>query len=248
MTFEGKSIVVTGAASGIGRAIAQMAASQGGHVFIGDLDEKGGAATVEAIRTAGGRADYLKLDVSKGTSIDAFVANVTERVGVLDVLINAAGWDKVEPFLDSTPETWQRVIDINFTGPVRLCHGFLPGMLKRGGGKIVNIASDAGRVGSMGEVVYAGAKGGIISFTKSLAREAARGKVNVNCVCPGPTNTPMYHEQDPKLKEILVKVIPFRRVAEPSEIASATLFFAGSGSDYITGQVLSVSGGLTMAG
>lgn len=246
--LEGKSAVVTGAASGIGRAIAIMAAGHGARIFIGDVNEAGGQETVDEIRSQGGEASFVPLDLTVVDSVDTFTKRVSSECGALDILVNAAGWDVVEPFVQSTPETWERVLAINFLGPVRLCHAFLPGMLEAGSGKIVNISSDAARVGSMGEVVYAGAKGGIVALTKSLAREAARSNVNVNCVCPGPTNTPLYHVQSDKLKEILTKVIPFRRIAEPEEIANAVIFFASRESDYITGQVLSVSGGLTMAG
>jgi len=245
--FKGKSLVVTGAASGIGKAIAFMASRQGADVFIGDINEADGEAVANSIRGGGGKATYVRLDLTDRASIDGFVQSVKEKVGTLDVLVNAAGWDLVEPFVHSKPETWDRVVAINFLGPVRLCHSFLPDMMKKGACKIVNIASDAGRIGSSGEVVYAGAKGGIIAFTKGLAREAARGKVNVNCVCPGPTNTPLYHGQSEKLKEALTKVIPLGRIAEPEEVADAVLFFASSEATFITGQVLSVSGGLTMA-
>lgn len=205
-----------------------------------------GKAAAEEIRAAGGQAEFEKLDLTNRPSIDAFAAAVLGKVGTLDILVNAAGWDLVEPFLKSKPETWDLIVAINYLGPVHLCHHFVPGMMEQGGGKVVNISSDAGRIGSPGEAVYSGAKGGIISFTKTLAREAARGKVNVNCVAPGPTNTPLYHVQSDKLKEGLKSVIPFRRVAEPEEIAHAVLFFASAESDYITGQTLSVSGGMSM--
>jgi 2-hydroxycyclohexanecarboxyl-CoA dehydrogenase len=244
--FKGKSMVVTGAASGIGKTIARMAAEQGARVFVADVNEEGGKAAAEEIRAAGGQAEFEKLDLTKRPSIDAFAAAVLGKVGTLDILVNAAGWDLVEPFLKSKPETWDLIVAINYLGPVHLCHHFVPGMMEQGGGKVVNISSDAGRIGSPGEAVYSGAKGGIISFTKTLAREAARGKVNVNCVAPGPTNTPLYHVQSDKLKEGLKSVIPFRRVAEPEEIAHAVLFFASAESDYITGQTLSVSGGMSM--
>lgn len=244
--FDGKSMVVTGAASGIGKTIAKMAAEQGAHVFIADINEEGGKAVAEEIRATRGKADFERLDLTNRPSIDAFAAAILGKVGTLDILVNSAGWDLVEPFLKSKPETWDLIVAINYLGPVHLCHHFVPGMMEQGGGKVVNISSDAGRIGSPGEAVYSGAKGGIISFTKTLAREAARGKVNVNCVAPGPTNTPLYHVQSDKLKEGLKSVIPFRRVAEPEEIANAVLFFASGESDYITGQTLSVSGGMSM--
>ncbi|AOH85889.1 2-hydroxycyclohexanecarboxyl-CoA dehydrogenase [Sphingomonas panacis] len=244
--FNEKSMVVTGAASGIGKTIAKMAAEQGAHVFIADINEEGGKAVADEIRAAGGKADFERLDLTNRPSIDAFAAAILAKVGALDILVNSAGWDLVEPFLKSKPETWDLIVAINYLGPVHLCHHFVPGMMEKGGGKVVNISSDAGRIGSPGEAVYSGAKGGIISFTKTLAREVARGKVNVNCIAPGPTNTPLYHVQSDKLKEGLKSVIPFRRVAEPEEIANAVLFFASGESDYITGQTLSVSGGMSM--
>lgn len=244
--FEGKSMVVTGAASGIGKTIARMAAEQGARVFVADINEEGGEAAAADIHAAGGKAEFAKLDLTNRDSINAFAAAILDKVGTLDILVNSAGWDLVEPFLKSKPETWDLIVAINYLGPVHLCHHFVPGMMEQGHGKVVNISSDAGRIGSPGEAVYSGAKGGIIAFTKTLAREAARGKVNVNCVAPGPTNTPLYHVQSDKLKEGLKSVIPFRRVAEPEEIANAVLFFASGESDYITGQTLSVSGGMSM--
>ena len=166
-----------------------------------------------------------------------------------DVLVNAAGWDRIEPFMDNDDELWQTLTAINLLGPVRVSHAFLRPILDAGAdARIINIASDAGRVGSSGETVYAGTKGGVIAFTKSLAREMARHRINVNCVCPGPTNTPLLHSMPEKLRDSLEKAIPFRRLAEPEEIADAVLFFASDRARYITGQVLSVNGGLTMAG
>ena len=168
--------------------------------------------------------------------------------GAIDVLINAAGWGRTAPFVDGTPEFWAKLVALNFVGPMTLAKALLPGMMERARGKIVNIASDAGRVGSLGETVYAGTKGGLIAFTKSLARETARYQINVNCVCPGPTDTPLMAAVPDKVKDALIKAIPFRRLGKPEEVADAVLFFAGPGAAYITGQVLSVSGGLTMAG
>jgi 2-hydroxycyclohexanecarboxyl-CoA dehydrogenase len=166
----------------------------------------------------------------------------------VDILVNAAGWDRIQPFLENTSDFIDRVLAINLRGPIGLTQKLLPAMAENGYGKIVNVASDAGRVGSLGETVYAGAKGGMIAFTKSLARETARYQITVNCVCPGPTDTPLFRAQPEKLQIALEKAIPFRRIAKPQELADAILFFAGPRSDYITAQVLSVSGGLTMVG
>ena len=169
----------------------------------------------------------------------------------VDVIASVAGWERVGPFLENTPEFWDQVIAINYVGPVRMIHRFLPDMIKRNtGGKIVTVASDAGRVGSMGETFYSGSKGAIIAFTKGLAREMARHRINCNCIAPGPTDTPLFHEgiPNPNLREALVKAIPLRRLAQPAEVANAIAFFATPAMDYVTGQVLSVSGGLTMHG
>jgi 2-hydroxycyclohexanecarboxyl-CoA dehydrogenase len=163
-------------------------------------------------------------------------------------LINAAGWDRLEPFIENSFEFMEQIVRLNLLGPVKLTREILPAMVEVGEGKIVNLGSDAGRVGSTGETVYAGAKGGIVAFTKSLAREVARYRINVNCVCPGPTDTPLFRGLPEKMRHSLERAIPFRRLATPEEIADAVVFFASAGSNFITGQVLSVSGGLTMAG
>ena len=244
--MQQRTIVVTGGASGIGKATAFLIAREGGRVMIGDIDEAGGrAAAAEAAALQLG-IDYLPLDLTDKTSIDDFAAAVHRRVERLDGLVNAAGWDQIQPFLENPPEMWDRVVAVNLMGAVRLTRGVLPPMVAAGRGKIINISSDAGRVGSMGETVYAAAKGGLIAFTKSLARELARYRINVNCVCPGPTDTPLFQRQPERMKEALTRAIPFRRIAQPNEIAEGVLFFLSGRSDYITGQVLSVSGGLTM--
>jgi 2-hydroxycyclohexanecarboxyl-CoA dehydrogenase len=246
MDLNGKTAIVTGAASGIGKATAFTLGRAGARIVIGDVDEpRGAAAAAEGIE-AGLRFDYLALDLTKPASIDRFASSALDLASRIDVLVNAAGWDRIQPFLDNPPEMWDTVIAINLMGPIRLARAILPSMVERGTGKIVNIASDAGRVGSMGETVYAAAKGGLIAFTKSLAREMARHRINVNCVCPGPTDTPLFHQQPDKMKDALTRAIPFKRIGRPEEVADAILFFASARSDYLTGQVLSVSGGLTM--
>ena len=241
--MKGRAVIVTGGASGIGRATALLLAREGGKVFIGDVDEAGGQATAAA---ANGAAEFLKLDLADTASIEGFAAAVHQKVGRVDGLVNGAGWDRIQPFMENPPEMWESLIAINLMGAIRLTRAVLPPMIEAQAGKIVNISSDAGRVGSMGETVYAAAKGGLIAFTKSLAREMARHKLNVNCVCPGPTDTPLFRRQPERMQEALTRAIPFRRIAQPADIAEAVLFFLGSRSDYITGQVLSVSGGLTM--
>jgi 2-hydroxycyclohexanecarboxyl-CoA dehydrogenase len=247
MDMRDKTVIVTGGASGIGKATAFLLAREGARVIVGDVDEAGGRAAAAEAAAERLALDYLPLDLLERNSIDAFVAAAHARKSPLAGLVNAAGWDQIEPFMENPPEMWDRVIAINLMGAIRLTRGVLGPMVEARGGKIVNIASDAGRVGSMGETVYAAAKGGLIAFTKSLAREMARYKINVNCVCPGPTETPLFQRQPERMREALTRAIPFRRIAQPGEIAEAVLFFAGPRSDYITGQVLSVSGGLTMA-
>ena len=248
MRLDGKNVVVTGGASGIGKATVFELARAGGRVIIADVNEEGGAAVQREAEAAGLTVEYLKLDLTDPKSVDAFAAQVLERCGRVDVLANVAGWGKVQPFVENTPDFWERVVAVNLTGPVRLTQKLLPKMMEAGAGKIVNVSSDAGRVGSLGETMYSAAKGGMIAFTKSLAREAARGGVNVNCVCPGPTDTPLMAAVPEKFREAFVKAIPFRRIGKPQEVADAILFFASARSDYVTGQVLSVSGGLTLAG
>ncbi|MBV8177707.1 MAG: SDR family oxidoreductase [Mycobacterium sp.] len=240
-----KLALVTGAGSGIGKAIAFGFAAQGDRVVAADLDKAAAEATAEEhpdLITA------LPVDVADRDQVDTLRDRTRAEVGVPNVVVNAAGWDRTDQFLNATTEFAEKVVAINYLGPVHVCSAFLPGMIKAGGGRVVNVASDAGRVGSAGETIYAGAKGGVIALTKSLAREMARHAITVNCVCPGPTDTPLFAAQPEKLKEALVKAIPFRRLARPEEVAAPVLFFASDAASFITGQVISVSGGLTMAG
>jgi 2-hydroxycyclohexanecarboxyl-CoA dehydrogenase len=247
MDLQDRAIIVIGGASGIGRATALLLAREGAKVLIGDVDAQGGRSTAAEGAADGFDIDYLPLDLTVKASVDDFAAAVHRRIGRVDGLVNAAGWDQIQPFLENPPEMWDRIIAVNLMGAIRLTRRILPPMVEARAGKIVNISSDAGRVGSTGETVYAAAKGGLIAFTKSLAREMARHRINVNCVCPGPTDTPLFQRQPERMKEALTRAIPFRRIAQPFEIAQAVLFFLSARSDYVTGQVLSVSGGLTMA-
>lgn len=248
MQLPGKLAVVTGAASGIGRATARVMAHAGAEIVAADLDEVGGEETCAVIREAGGEAEFAPLDVTDDDSIRALADRVLAQGAAPDVIVNAAGWDRVEPFLDNSDEFIEKIVRLNLLGTVKVAKAFLPAMIETQSGKIVNVASDAGRVGSSGETIYAGAKGGVIAFTKSLAREMAPHGLCVNCVCPGPTDTPLFRSLPDKLQAALTRAIPFRRLARPEEIADAILFFASPRSDFITGQILSVSGGLTMAG
>jgi len=240
--------VVTGAASGIGRATALGLASAGARVLVADLDDARGAETCASIQAAGGAAGFVHVDISDESSIEAAAAEILGYGRPPAILVNAAGWDRFELFLENSLEFIDRIVRLNLLGPVKLTRALLPAMVEAGAGKIVNVASDAGRVGSTGETVYAGAKGGVIAFTKSLARELSGHGINVNCVCPGPTDTPLFRSLPEKMQAALTRAIPFRRLARPEEVADAILFFASSSSDFVTGQVLSVSGGLTMAG
>jgi len=246
MEMLGQSVIVTGGASGIGKATALLLAREGAKVFVGDVDEVGGQSAAAQALAEKLSVEFLPLDLTDTPTIAAFAAAVLRRCDRIDGLVNGAGWDQIQPFLENPPEMWDRVVAINLMGAVRLTRSVLEPMIAARAGKIVNISSDAGRVGSMGETVYAAAKGGLIAFTKSLARELARYQINVNCVCPGPTDTPLFQRQPDRMREALTRAIPFRRIAQPIEIAQAVLFFLSSRSDYITGQVLSVSGGLTM--
>jgi 2-hydroxycyclohexanecarboxyl-CoA dehydrogenase len=248
MSFNDKVAVVTGAASGIGKATAEALAEAGATVVAADIDRDKGETAVAAIRAKGHKAHFIAVDLTDEASIKAFADAVQAKFGAVDILINGAGWGKTHPFWEGTPEFWDKVVALNFVGPMQLAKALLPKMMERGSGKVVNIASDAGRVGSLGETVYSGAKGGLIAFTKSLAREMARYSINVNCVCPGPTETPLLFAVPEKHLEAFKKAIPFRRFGKPSEVADAVVFFASDRASYITGQVLSVSGGLTMVG
>jgi len=246
MRLEGKTAVVTGAASGIGRATAETLARAGANVIIADLSADKGEQEAERLRKIGLSASFVAIDVASDESVAAFAKTVLGR-GEVHVLVNGAGFGKGQPFVDNDAAFWERVVDINFLGPIKLTRALLGPMIERKSGKIVNVASDAGRVGSSGETVYAGAKGGLIAFTKSLAREMARYSINVNCVCPGPTETPMLMALPENHLEAFKRAIPMRRFGQPTDVANAILFFAGDRSNYITGQTLSVSGGLTMA-
>jgi 2-hydroxycyclohexanecarboxyl-CoA dehydrogenase len=248
MELEGKVALVTGGASGIGKAAVMEIARGGATVICADVD----AAKSEELRKEAAATnfavDFVHVDLADAKSVRRCAADVLARYPRVDILVNAAGWNDIQPFIENAPDYVDRVIAINLGGMLHLTQALLPPMIAAGRGKIINVSSDAGRVGSSGETTYAAAKGGVIAFTKSLAREVARHSINVNCVCPGPTDTPMLQSRPEKLKEAFVRAIPFRRFAKPEEIADAIAFFASPRSDYITGQVLSVSGGLTFAG
>jgi 2-hydroxycyclohexanecarboxyl-CoA dehydrogenase len=248
---SGRVALVTGGGGGIGAAIAAALATEGHAVAVADLRLEAARESAERVAAAGGRAAPFEIDVTDGGTVAQAIADAGSELGPLEILVNNAGWDELKPFVETDEEFWERVIAINFKGCLHTTRALLPGMIERGFGRIVNIASDAGRVGSSMESVYAGAKGGVIAFTKTIAREAARAGVTANAVCPGPTRTPlldrMTAEGGDKLVDALVRAIPMRRLGEPEDIAAAVAFFASDGAGFITGQTLSVSGGLTMA-
>jgi 2-hydroxycyclohexanecarboxyl-CoA dehydrogenase len=242
--LDDRVAVVTGAAQGIGRAIAEKLADEGATVVVTDVNEPGARDTAASL---GRGALGLRTDVTDRASVDAMVAQVRESFGRIDVLVNNAGWDVAEPFVDSSPETWEKVIAINLVGVLHTCHAVLPVMAEQGSGRVVNLGSDAGRVGSSGEAVYSAAKGGVIAFTKTIARELARHQVTANCVCPGPTDTELFASMGgPKLREALIKAIPLKRLGRPEDVANVVAFLASDEAAYLTGQTVSVSGGLSM--
>ncbi len=242
--LEDKIAIVTGAGQGIGQAIARKLAAEGAIVVVTDLDEAGAIQTADALTGA----VAIRADVSDRQAVQAMADRVVQQFGRVDVLVNNAGWDKASPFVDSDPADWDRAIAINLYGVLHTCKAVLPLMAARGGGAVVNLGSDAGRVGSSGEAVYSAAKGGVIAFTKSLAREMARHQVRVNCVCPGPTDTALFASfAGPKLREALTKAIPFRRLGQPADVANVVAFLASDEASFVTGQTVSVSGGLTMS-
>ena len=254
--FDGKVVVITGAGGGIGGATARRFAAEGAQVAVLDRDLAAAERTVAAIAQAGGQAiaQAFACDITQRPQVDAAVAAVTAALGPVDVLVNNAGWDVFAPFLKTQPEQWERLIAINLTGALHMHHAVLPGMVERRAGRVVNIASDAARVGSSGAAVYAACKGGIVAFSKTLAREHARHGITFNVVCPGPTDTALFADyklgagNPEKLEEAFRRSIPLGRIGRPDDLPGAILFFASDDAAYVTGQVLSVSGGLTMNG
>src|SRR5271156_540602 len=249
--LTGKVAIVTGAAQGIGRAIASRLASEGAKVALADIQFDSAERAAAEVRDGGSVAIAVALDVTSFDQAVAAAGRVERELGPIDILVNNAGWDILMPFVESNPEFWDKVIAINYRGLLNCCKAVAPRMQSRGVGKIVSISSDAARVGSSGEAVYAGCKAAIIAFSKTLARELAANHINVNVVCPGPTDTALLKTAmagREKVLEAMARGIPFRRLGQPEDLAGAVAFFASSDSDFVTGQVLSVSGGLTMAG
>ena len=249
-----KVVIVTGGGGGIGGATCRRFGAEGAKVAVFDVNLEAAEKTAAAIAGAGGTARAFACDITDHEAVNAAVAATEAAFGPVDVLVNNAGWDVFRLFKDSDPAEWQKLIAINLVGALNLHHAVLPGMAARKAGRIVNIASDAARVGSSGEAVYAACKGGIVAFSKTIAREHARHGITVNVVCPGPTATALFEGykqgagNPEKLEEAFRRSVPLGRIAQPDDLPGAILFFASDDAGYITGQVLSVSGGLTMVG
>jgi 2-hydroxycyclohexanecarboxyl-CoA dehydrogenase len=249
-----KVVIVTGGGGGIGGAACRRFAAAGAKTAVLDIDSDAAGAVAEAITGDAGDAQAFACDITERTSVDRAVAAVHEAFGPVDILVNNAGWDVFRPFIDTEPELWSRIVSINLIGALHMHHAVLPDMVERRSGRIVNVASDAARAGSSGEAVYAACKGGLVAFSKTLAREHARHGITVNVVCPGPTDTALFDDykrgagNPEKLVKAFERSIPLGRIAEPDDLPGAILFFASDEAAYVTGQVLSVSGGLTMNG
>ena len=251
----GKIAIVTGGGSGIGRAISIRLAEEGCRVAILDLDLEAATKTATLIAASGkGEGKAYQVDITDHTGVKDAVSEVESAFGGVDILVNNVGWDQASPFLKTTPEFWDKIIRINFIGPLNVHHAVLPGMVARSAGKVVNIASDAGRVGSSGESIYSGCKGALIAFGKTIARELARSNIQINTVCPGPTDTPGFRafagggEEAAKIADGLKRAIPLRRLGLPDDYPGIVAFLASDDANFMTGQVVSVSGGLTMHG
>lgn len=250
MNFDGKVAIVTGGGSGIGREVVLRLSKLGAKLVIVDINEDAANAVAAEIKDEGSEVLVVKTDICDYDQVVKMAEKANEHFGKIDVLVNNAAWDKIQPFMDTTPDLWYRLLDINLKGPIHVTRAVLEFMIKQEtGGTIVNVASDAAKVGSSGESVYSAAKGGVMSFTKSIAREVTRYKIRVNCICPGPTETPLLAEITetmPKIVEAIKKAVPMRRLARPEEQANGIVWLASDEASYITGQTLSINGGLNM--
>jgi len=252
--LQKKVVVVTGAAGGIGRAICRRFAEEGALIAAVDINAEALAALDAELKPLGAKTMLVPLDITDHDAVVKAMASVKSQLGRIDALVNNAGWDLPVQFIESTPDFWSKVIAINLVGPLNMHHAVLPHMVADGGGMIVNISSDAGRVGSSGESVYSACKGGIIAFTKTMARECAKFNIRLNAVCPGPTDTPLLQsflgegEYGQKLYDGLKRSIPLKRLGQPEDLAGIVAFMTSADAEFITGQVISVSGGLTMHG
>ena len=250
--LDRKPVIVTGGASGIGKAIVLRLGEEGARVAIFDMNEKGAEAVADAIRQKGGEAWAYKVDITDYATVARAVDAFEKAAGQVYGLVNNAGWDEAKPFIQTEPDFWKKVIDINLYGPLNLTHVVARRLAEQGAGRVVSISSDAGRVGSSGEAVYSAAKGGVIAFMKTMAREFARKGITFNTICPGPTDTPLLASVDAsgggRLTEALAKAIPMRRLAQPDDYPGMVAFFLSDDACFITGQTISVSGGLSMHG
>jgi 2-hydroxycyclohexanecarboxyl-CoA dehydrogenase len=248
MNVKGKVAIVSGGAQGIGEGICVKLAQLGASVAVLDLNLEGAQAVADKLNTGGSTALAVKADLTQKGEVDEAVATVAEKLGPIDIVVNNAGYTEAHKFIDEDEAYWDKLIAINMKGPFFLTQAALEYMIEKNAGKIVNIASDSARIGNPGEVVYSATKSALVTFTKSLAREVSRYQVNVNCVSPGPTNTPLMAAQPEKMIEGLKRLIPLRRIGEPEDIANMVAFLCSEEADFVTGQIISVSGGLTMVG
>ncbi len=248
--LDGTAVLVTGGGNGIGRAICARLGREGAAVAVLDLDPEGAERTAGEVRSAGGRAWAAGADIRDTAAVESAIVGASAELGPIAGLVNNAGWDEARSFIETDADLWRKVIDINLFGPINVTKAVLGHMVDRGHGRIVSIASDAGRVGSSGEAVYAGCKAGVIAFMKSVAREVAKKGVTLNAVCPGPTDTNLFRSFDPtgKLAGALERAIPMGRLGQPDDIPGAVAFLLSDDAAFITGQTISVSGGLTMHG
>jgi len=251
--LSGRVAIVTGAGQGMGESHARALAGCGASVAVVDINEEQAAGVTEAIRKDGGVAETFICDITDHGQVKEMVDGAVKALGGLTIMVNNVGWNVSHAFIDSTPESWQRLIALNYTGMLNNVHCALPHLVKQNYGKVVNISSDGARVGAKGEAVYDGLKAGVSTFMKSMVREHARHNINFNTVCPGVTNTPLL--QDIMKEEVgkdivarMVKVVPMRRPAEPYEVSGAVVFLSSAASDFVQGQNISASGGLTMVG
>lgn len=252
--LDNQVVIVTGGAGGIGAATCRRLAEEGAKVAVFDMNVAAAQQLANAINANHGQALAVECDITNLSAVKAAVQTTIDTLGPIDGLVNNAGWDVFKPFVKTTPEEWQRLIQINFVGMLNMHYAVLPGMVERNRGRVVNVASDAARVGSSGEAVYAACKGGLLSFSKTLAREHSRHNITFNVICPGPTDTALLAgvtetaSNPEKLRDAFVRAIPLGRLGQPNDLASAIAFFLSDDAGFITGQVLSVSGGLTMNG
>ena len=252
MRLKDKVAIITGAGNGMGRADSLLFAKEGAKVVINDINDNDRNAVVKEIQDAKGEAFGYKCDVTKYAEVEGMVAEVVKKYGKVDILVSNAGWDQLMPFMKTDPAFWDKILSLNLVGHMNIVKAVLPNMIENKYGKIVTIGSDAGRLGNPLEVPYSAAKGGVIAFTKAVAREMGRYNITANCVCPGITEgTKLSNELNAtnpmaaKMLEAVQKMTPMGRLARPDDVAKAVLFFASDDSSFVTGQVLSTSGGLT---